>query len=130
MESLSIGEIAARAGLATSAIRYYEKAGLLPRPPRKSGRRVYSDETLDRLALIALARGAGFTIAEIKRLMAGFSRRASPGESWRNLAADKSAELDRRIDEAQRMKQVLDVVASCKCPTMADCMRAIRAATK
>ncbi len=126
MEELSIGEVARRAGIATSAIRYYEGEGLIPRAARRSGRRVYDRGIVERLALIDLAKRAGFTVAEIKRLLGGFARRTPPGERWRALADEKRLELDRRIAEAQRMKRLLRRVMRCECPTFDDCSRAMK----
>ena len=65
---MTIGEVAARCGLRASALRYYEDAGLLPKPPRASGRRVYGPQVIDRIAFIQFAQEVGFTIAEIKVL--------------------------------------------------------------
>ena len=126
MAQLRIGEVAARSGIAASAFRYYESEGLLPPPQRRSGWRVYDEAVLDRLRLIELAKGAGFTVAEIRKLLAGFSRRTPPGERWRELARGKLAELDARIAEAERMKRVLRTVVRCRCPTLEDCSRAMR----
>ncbi len=125
MAELGIGEVARRAGIAASAIRYYEAEGLIPRAARRSGRRVYDESIVGRLSLIALAQSAGFTIAEIKRLVRGFGGRKPPGARWRALTAEKLGELDRRIAEAERMKRVLRVVARCECPTLDDCARAL-----
>lgn len=125
MAELSIGKVAGRAGIAASAIRYYEAEGLIPRADRRSGRRVYGEEILERLALIDLAKRAGFSVAEIKRLLGGFTRRTPPGERWRSMAARKIEELDARIEEAQRMKRVLGVVTGCECPSFDDCSRAM-----
>ena len=123
---LRIGEVAERAGIATSAIRYYEAEGLIPKPGRRSGQRVYDETVVDRLALIEVAKGAGFTIGEVKKLLSGFSRKTPPGERWRALAQSKLVELEERIAEAERMKKVLRKVMSCGCPTIADCSRALR----
>jgi MerR family redox-sensitive transcriptional activator SoxR len=123
---LRIGEVAERSGIAASAIRYYESEGLLPRPDRRNGRRVYDEAIVDQLGLIDLAKAAGFSMAEIKKLVVGFSRRSPPGERWRALTQAKMAELDERIAEAERMKGVLRVVMRCHCPTLADCSRAMR----
>lgn len=127
---LSIGEVAKRAGLAASALRYYEREGLIPAAPQRGGRRVYSASILERLALIELCKRAGFGIGEIKRLLAGVGRRTPPGERWRTLGEKKLAELDVRIAEAQRMKQVLRIVMRCECPTLDDCARAIEGARR
>ena len=66
MKSLGIGQVAERVGIATSAIRYYEAEGLLPRAERRSGRRVYDESVIERLAIIHLAKGAGFTVADTR----------------------------------------------------------------
>ena len=63
----SIGEVARRVGLSTSALRYYESVGLLPTPERSSGRRVYDQDALDRLAMIDVAQRAGFTLRDSYR---------------------------------------------------------------
>ena len=125
MPGLRIGEVANRCGIATSAIRYYESVGLLGQPARRSGQRLYDETIVEQLALIELAKGAGFTVAEIKKLVAGFSSRTPPGKRWRELTQAKLEELDARIAEAERMKDVLRVVMRCHCPTLADCSRAI-----
>jgi MerR family redox-sensitive transcriptional activator SoxR len=126
MAELGIGEVARRAGIAPSAIRYYEAEGLIAKAPRRNGRRVYGMDVLQRLALIELARDAGFRIAETKRLLAGFDRRTPPGERWRRLAETKLAELDARIAEAERMREVLHAVMRCECPSFDDCARLCR----
>ena len=126
MPELSIGQVARRAEIASSAIRYYESEGLIPRAARRSGRRVYDEAIVERLALIHLAKSAGFTVAEIKRLLGGFARRTPPGERWRSLAEQKITELNERIAEAERMKRLLAVVTRCACPTFEDCSRAMK----
>ena len=128
MGELSIGDVAKDAGIASSAIRYYERKGLIPLADRRSGRRVYDEHIFERLAIIEHAKGAGFTIAEIKQLMSGFTTKTSPGERWRRLAESKLTQLDERIAEAQRMQTVLRMVMQCQCPTLDDCARALRSA--
>ena len=125
MKKLGIGEVAKRAGIASSAIRYYEGEGLLPRAARIRGRRVYDEGILERLTFIELAKRAGFTVAEIRKLLGGFARSAPPGVRWRALAERKMEELDRRIEEAETMKRMLGVVMGCECPTFDDCARAM-----
>lgn len=124
--SLTIGEVAEHTGVAASALRYYEREGLIPKGGRRGGKRVWSEDILDRLALIDVAKSAGFTVAEIRTLLSGFARRAPPGQRWRKLAERKRAELEARVAEAERMKRVLDVVTGCECPTLEECSRAIR----
>ncbi|ETX09156.1 MerR family DNA-binding protein [Candidatus Entotheonella palauensis] len=122
-----IGDIAAQSGVRTSAIRYYEAQGLLPEATRQAGRRIYDSDVkvLQRLALIELAKDAGFTISEIKHLLHGFSQEAPASQRWRELAKVKAEEIDQRIEQARRMKAVLEVVAKCECPTLDDCARLI-----
>ncbi|MDH3686666.1 MAG: MerR family transcriptional regulator [Myxococcales bacterium] len=123
---LTIGEVARQTGIAASALRYYEREGLIPRGDRRGGKRVYNEDILDRLALIGVCKGAGFTVAEMQTLIRGFGRRTPPGRRWRKLAADKLGELEARIAEVERMKRVLEVVTRCECPTLEECSRAIR----
>ncbi len=127
MSELRIGEVAERSGLATSAIRFYEAEGLIPKALRHNGRRVYGESILDRLRVIELAKRAGFTVAEIRKLLSGFSRSTPPGERWRAMTRAKLSELDERIAEAERMKAVLELVARCRCPTLDHCSRALGA---
>ncbi len=122
--ALRIGEVAQRAGIATSAIRYYDREGLIPKADRFGNARVYGTDILDRLALIALAKSAGFTIAETRRLLRGVSRRTPPGPRWRAQAQKKLVEVEARLAEAERMRSVLRKMMGCECPTFEDCTRA------
>jgi DNA-binding transcriptional MerR regulator len=108
--TIAIGELARRAGTAPSALRYYERIGLLPRAECAGGKRHYPPATAERLALIRLYQDAGFTLKEIRRLLAAGSR---PRPSWSPLAERKIAELDVRIAEAQRAKDLLQHALEC-----------------
>jgi MerR family redox-sensitive transcriptional activator SoxR len=121
MDGMSIGEVARRAGLEASAIRYYESAGLLPAPARVSGRRRYDADVLEWLSLIALAREAGFTIAEIRQLVTDFTPGTRPAARWQMLAARKLAEIDAMVARAERMRAVLRVALDCGCFRLEDC---------
>lgn len=118
---LTIGEAAGRAGVRPSALRYYERIGLLPAPRRVNGRRRYEADIVRVLAVIRLAKQAGFTVAETRTLLHGFSARTPPSTRWRTLARRKLVEMDALIARAARMKQVLDTVLRCECPTLSDC---------
>ena len=122
--ALRIGEVAQRAGIATSAIRYYEREGLIPKADRRGNARVYGSDIFHRLALIELAKSAGFTVAETRQLVRGVSRRTPPGPRWRVLAQKKLDEVEERIAEAERMRMVLRTLMGCECPTFEDCTRA------
>jgi MerR family redox-sensitive transcriptional activator SoxR len=122
---MPIGEVARKAGLAPSAIRYYEKAGLLPRPGRQSGQRRYGAETAARLRIIQLARDAGFTIAETRTFLSGFTQATPPAARWRTLAGRKLAELEAQSLRIARMKTLLESSFHCGCLRIEDCERAI-----
>jgi MerR family redox-sensitive transcriptional activator SoxR len=125
-----IGEVARTAGLAPSAIRYYEKAGLLPKPGRQSGRRRYGAETAARLRIIQLARDAGFTIAETRTFLSGFSPATPPAARWRALAERKLAELETQSQRIERMRRLLESSFHCGCLRIEDCERVIAAAQR
>ncbi|HTO54637.1 MAG TPA: MerR family transcriptional regulator [Myxococcota bacterium] len=122
---LPIGEVARRSGLSASALRYYERAGLVPRAERAGGRRVYGPEILERLTLIEVAKAAGFRLAEIRTLVAGLGRRTPPGPRWQALTARKDAELAARAVELARARRLLRALGRCACPTLSDCARAL-----
>jgi MerR family redox-sensitive transcriptional activator SoxR len=121
--TLSIGEVAARTGVRPSALRWYESVGLLPPPPRVSGRRRYDELTVGRVALVQLAQRAGFHVDEIRTLLHGFAPDVAPAARWRQLAARKVEELDALIDAAQRMRRVLDERMRCDCREIDECAR-------
>ena len=79
---LGIGELGRRTGLATSALRYYERVGLLVPDGRAHGRRYYGPASAERIALIRLCQDAGFTLAEIRAVLGAGSRR---NPSWTRL---------------------------------------------
>ena len=124
MEQLSIGEIARRAGIAASALRYYESAGLVPAPARMSGRRVYEPAVLDRLAVIALLQRAGFTVAEMRTFLTEFPADAPPSKRWQTLASRKLPEVEALIARATAMRDILERGLRCECPTMEECAQA------
>ena len=102
-----IGELARRTGVAASALRYYERVGLLSPAGRVGGWRHYPPSSAERVALIRLCQDAGFTLAEIGRLLDGWSR------AWGRLAERKIAELDARIADAQRAKKLVTHALEC-----------------
>jgi MerR family redox-sensitive transcriptional activator SoxR len=115
MQGMAIGEVARQAGIAASAIRYYEKAGLLPKPPRTAKQRRYDPEILGRIAVIRIATDAGFTIAETRTFLTGFNADTKPSARWMTLAAKKRIEIDMFMERARRMKMLLDSSFRCGC---------------
>ncbi|MET0883375.1 MAG: MerR family transcriptional regulator, partial [Acidimicrobiales bacterium] len=97
-ELLTIGEVAEQAGVATSALRYYDELGLLPPASRVSGQRRYRPEAVARVGVILLLTDVGFTLAEVGMLLA--SRAESP-QAWHALAEAKVDELRRAEASAQ-----------------------------
>src|SRR5215472_15481815 len=91
---LTIGELARRTGVATSALRYYEERGLLPAPARMSGQRRYAESTVALVSIILLLRDVGFSLSEQQAFMT--SRAVAP-DGWRRLARRKLSQLDEQI---------------------------------
>ncbi|MBA2521483.1 MAG: MerR family transcriptional regulator [Chloroflexia bacterium] len=121
MESLAIGEVARRAGVRTSAIRYYETVGILPPARREHGQRRYDPATVHRLAVVKLAQTVGFSIAEVRDLVAGFEREGLAAERWRESARQKLIEVRAYIERADQMRQVLEDSLRCDCLTLDAC---------
>ena len=121
MVELTIGEVARRAGLNASALRWYERVGLLPAPRRVAGRRRYDPGVLRHLAAIRLAQEAGFTIAEIRGLLVGGDPGSSPAATWHDFATRKRAEVEQVIARAERTRALLDDILGCDCPTLGRC---------
>lgn len=125
MESMSIGQVASRAGVRPSALRYYEGVGLLPPPERENGRRRYDGEVmrevLDRLAVVRVAQQAGFTISEIRTLLDGFAEDTLPSERWRLLAEEKLPEVEALVKRALGMKDLLERGSRCECLRLEEC---------
>ena len=118
---LAIGEVAAATGHTPSRLRHWESLGLLPPPPRLGGKRRYPRSVLDRIAVIDLARRAGFTLAQIRVLVDGAATGAAPPEQWAALADEKLADLDALIARAQATRQLLEALRRCDCPTLDEC---------
>jgi DNA-binding transcriptional MerR regulator len=121
---LAIGDLACRTGVAPSALRYYERLGLLSPTDRVGGRRHYSPSSLERVAFIRLCRDAGFTLREIGELLSIANRGRRP---WGRLAEDKIRELEARISQAERARQLLRHALACPHEDLLTC-RSFRAA--
>lgn len=101
-----IGEVAARAGLNPKTLRYYEALGLLPSPSREpNGYRRYSPETADILSFIRQAQGLGFTLEEIKEIVAIRRRGEVPCSHVRSLLRQKAVELDRKLADLVALRR-------------------------
>lgn len=127
MSELDIGEVMRRSGLPASTLRFYEEKGLIEPVGRRGQRRQFDAAVLERLALIAIARSAGFSLDEIARM---FTPDGRPQLDRRQLA-DKADELDATIRELTSMRDALRHAAACPAPSHMECptfRRLLRAA--
>ena len=120
---MSISELAEAFGMRPSALRYYERLGLLAPAGRSSGRRLYDKVAENRLAFIVSARASGFTLAEIGGLIAAASKGTAPGKLWREAAKLKRHRIDREITRLQATRRSLDRKGACRCRTIRACER-------
>ena len=116
---MRIGEVARRAGVRVSLIRYYEDIGLLPEPDRVSGQRRYDESVLRRLAVIDVAQRAGLSLDEIRDLVEHGNDPMS--ERLRELAERRLPEIDALIDRAQRVRTWLQAASGCGCQSIDEC---------
>ena len=118
---LTIGEVAQRAGLKASAIRYYESVGVLPEAERISGQRRYSEDVLRRLEMIDVAKRAGFSLEDTASLLAAGTEKAPASSTLRALAEQKLPEVEALIIRAQAMAGWLSTATGCDCDTLDVC---------
>lgn len=118
---LTVGKVARLAGVGVETIRFYERENLLPKPARapSSGYRLYSQDTVQRLAFISRAKELGFTLRETRELLGLRSARSATCESMRARAQDKLDDVRRKIETLQRIEAVLEELAD-TCPSTAD----------
>lgn len=116
-ELLSITEVGRATGLPSSALRYYERAGLLTPAARVGGRRHYSPDVLHRLAIIGLFQEAGFTISEIGDLLNSKAR----ASRWRSLASNKLKEIDSHVERITETRRLLTAALACECSSLESC---------
>ncbi len=115
-ELLSISEVGEATGLPSSALRYYEKAGLITPDARVGGRRHYGRPVLRRLAVVALLQEVGFTISEISELIRRRGR-----ERWRSLAEAKLEEIDTHLARVNAARELLTAALDCGCSELESC---------
>jgi len=126
---IDIGEVARRSGLTTAALRYYEAQGLISSCARHGLRRQYQPQVLQQLAMIALGRTAGFSLAEIRQMFGDDGAL----EVDRQALASKADELDRSIRRLTTLREGLRHAAQCPAPRHMDCpkfQRILRAASR
>ena len=123
MTAMTIGVVSRATGVAPSAIRFYESEGLLPTANRAGGKRTFSDDSVDALRVIRMARDLGFTLGDIHMLLSGFSADTPPNVRWRQLAERKLADVNALLDRASAMKRLLEKGLRCDCVSVHDCLK-------
>jgi MerR family redox-sensitive transcriptional activator SoxR len=121
MTAMTIGDVAARAGVNTSHIRYYERVGVLPAPDRVGGQRRYDEAVLHRLAIIDVAQRAGLSLDEIRDLTGPDNQGPHAGARIRELAERKLPDIDAMIARAEAVKAWLQLARLCDCRTVDVC---------
>jgi len=120
---MKIGALAREANLKPSAIRYYERIGLLPAPIRTNGQRRYSSESLDRVLLIRFAGEMGFSLNEIRIFLSGIRETAPVGPRWKKLAARKTVALRELVARARRLEKLMRGLSHCHCSSLHECVQ-------
>ncbi len=124
MSSLTTGQVAKHANVNIETIRYYERRGLIPEPPRReSGYRQYSHETVDRIRFIKRAQELGFSLKEIGELLSLRLDPSTPAIEVRNRTEAKVRDIEGKIDALQKIKHsLLHLIGQCDGRgTVADC---------
>lgn len=118
---LTIGDVARRSGLKVTALRFYERNGLIESHRTSGNQRRYHRGVLRRIAVIQAAQHVGFTLAEISNMLNGL-RGPFPGdEDWQQLSATWRDQLDDRIATLERLRSQLDSCIGCGCLSLSTC---------
>jgi MerR family redox-sensitive transcriptional activator SoxR len=118
---LQIGQVARQTGHTAVTLRHWEKTGLLDPPPRRGGKRRYPPSVLTHIALIDLARQAGFSLAEIRELLTAPDPGLPAADCWRALVTRKLAETDSLMACLRDRQRLLEDLLACHCPRLEDC---------
>ena len=119
---LTIGEVAARSAVATSALRFYEDQGLIASERTDSGHRRYPRAVIRRVAFIVFAQKIGLSLEEIRAELGKLPRNRAPDRAdWSKLSASWTKRIDERIAELERMKSGLSECIGCGCLSLDRC---------
>lgn len=119
---LTVGEVAARSGLAPSAVRFYERSGLIQATRTGGGQRRFGRDVLRRLAFIRAARNVGLTLPEVAAELATLPAERTPTRAdWTRLSRGWRDRLDRRIAALQALREGLDACIGCGCLSLRQC---------
>ena len=119
---LSVGQLAARSGVAVTALHFYETKGLIQSTRNSGNQRRYPRAMLRRVAVIKMAQRLGIALAEIASALATLPNDQTPtAEDWRRLSARWREDLNHRIDEMVRLRDQLDGCIGCGCMSLKEC---------
>ena len=122
MNELTIGELSARSGVATSAIRYYEQRGLVSSRRTTGNQRRYARATLRRLAFLRTAQRVGLALEEIEAALATLPSNRTPTKAdWARLSRSWRPRLDAQIAQLERLRDTLDSCIGCGCLSLRRC---------
>lgn len=119
---LSVGEVAARSGVAVSAVHFYEAKGLIVSIRNAGNQRRYAPGVLRYIAIIKVAQRVGIPLGEIERVLGRYQPEAKAGKAqWSRAAAKWRESLDERIQKLQRLRDELNSCIGCGCLSLRDC---------
>lgn len=119
--TMTIGEVANAAGINASAIRYYERSGVLPEPQRIGSQRRYDADIVRRLSILHVAKRAGFTLDDVRLLFEATDAGAPAHAELRALAQAKLPQIEALITQTQEVKRWLETSSRCTCDTLDEC---------
>lgn len=121
-KALTVGEVASRSGVATSALRFYEEQGLIQSRRTEAGHRRYPRAVLRRIAFIVFAQKVGLTLEQVRAELAKLPDDAVPSRTdWARLSGTWRARIDERIAELQRLRDTLSSCIGCGCLSLTEC---------
>ncbi|HEY7628329.1 MAG TPA: redox-sensitive transcriptional activator SoxR [Ilumatobacteraceae bacterium] len=122
VKRFSVGEVAARAGVATAALRFYEANGLIHSERNESGHRRYRADVLRRVAFIRVAQRIGLTLDEIRAALDSLpSKRTPTRDDWNDMSSRWLPRIDERIAELEMLRDRLDGCIGCGCLSLDTC---------
>jgi MerR family redox-sensitive transcriptional activator SoxR len=121
-EALTIGAVASRSGVATSALRFYEDRGLIRSVRTSAGHRTYERSVIRRIAFIVFAQRVGLSLAEVEEELSKLPENRVPRRrDWAKLSASWTARIDERIAELERLRAGLTECIGCGCLSLDRC---------
>jgi len=121
-QNILIGKVAARTGVAVSALRFYEEAGLISAGRNSGGRRVFAKADIRRVSFIVIAQKLGFTLKQIKNQLDSLPNKRTPTmNDWEKISQNFSVDIDKRIDALTQLREKLTGCIGCGCLSLQNC---------